>query len=166
MLHHAAPGHIAFVIPPPCHRHYTGKQQARQAAALHARNKPVDTAHKVTGTVSKVPRLGEQSQNGSSVSSFEAFVHTYETCVYINESFVLTLCQTQSNFTPHIMRFMSDAMQVSYFRLVSPPETAAASHRRKCKSPCLSPSAPSKIVTCHTVTKQQHHICCQAKAGT
>lgn len=121
---------------------------------------------KLPGTVSKVPRLGEQSQNGSSVSSFEAFVHTYETCVYINESFVLTLCQTQSNFTPHIMRFMSDAMQVFYFRLVSPPETAAASHRRKCKSPCLSPSAPSKIVTCHTVTKQQHHTCRQAKAGT
>lgn len=166
MLHHAAPGHVAFAIPPPCHRHYTGKQQARQAAAHHARNKPVDTAHKVTRHGKQSPPLGEQSQNGSSVSSFEAFVHTYETCVYINESFVLTLCQTQSNFTPHIMRFMSDAMQVSYFRLVSPPETAAASHGRKCKSPCLSPSAPSKIATCHTVAKQRHHTCLQAKAGT
>ena len=166
MLHHAAPGHVAFAIPPPCHRHYTGKQQARKPPHTMPETNPSTPHIKLPGTVSKVPRLGEQSQNGSSVSSFEAFVHTYETCVYINESFVLTLCQTQSNFTPHIMRFMSDAMQVFYFRLVPPPETAAASHRRKCKSPCLSPSAPSKIVTCHTVAKQQHHICRQAKAGT
>lgn len=166
MLHHAAPDHVAFAIPPPCHRHYTGKQQARQAAAHHARNKPVDTAHKVTRHGKQSPRLGEQSQNESSVSSFEAFVHTYETCVYVNESFVLTLCQTQSNFTQHIMRFMSDAMQVSYFRLISPPETAAASRGRKCKSPCQPPSAPSKIATCHTVAKQRHHTCRQAKAGT